>query len=68
MKKVIVKVKSSADERMEELSLHVEQKVKGVDNMGEKMKRLENCLKLLISKRMFGMRKLTEQRSMVKNF
>ena len=53
---------------MEELSLHVEQKVKGVDNMGEKMRRLENCVKLLISKRMFGMRKLIEQRSMIKNF
>lgn len=39
-----------------------------MDNTGEKMKRLENCLKLLISKRMFGMRKLTEQRSMIKNF
>lgn len=53
---------------LEELSLHVEQKVKGVDNMGEKMRRLENCVKLLISKRMFGMRKLIEQRSMIKNF
>ena len=67
-KKKIVKVKNSVDERMEELSLHVGQKVKGMENMGGKMKRLENSLKLLISKRMFGMRKLTKQRSTIKNF
>lgn len=51
-----------------ELSLHVEQKIKGMENTGEKMKRLENSPKLLISKRMFGMRKLTKQRSTMKNF
>lgn len=52
MKKIIVKVKNSVDERMQELSLHVGQKVKGMENMGGKMKRLENSLKLLISKEM----------------
>lgn len=51
-----------------ELSLHVGQKIKGMENTGEKMKRLENRPKLLISKRMFGMRKLTKQRSTMKNF
>lgn len=68
MIKIIVKVKNSMDETMEELSLLVGQKIKGMENTGEKMKRLENRPKLLISKRMFGMRKLTKQRSTMKNF
>lgn len=68
MIKIIVKVKNSMDETMEELSLLVGQKIKGMENTGEKMKRLENSPKLLISKRMFGMRKLTKQRSTMKNF
>lgn len=52
---------------MEELSLHVGQKVKGMENMGGKMKIREQS-KTSNIKRMFGMRKLHKQRSTIKNF
>lgn len=36
MRKIIVEVKNSMEERMQEMSLNGEENVKGMENMGEK--------------------------------